>query len=190
MARTSDVDNTVPTAENGGETKIPAIGSLGATIIDDLARPVTEAIVQPGASLTNESADRSRRIAQATGGNPGSRFDERSPEIVEPNLVGGIPGPSPVNLSSNPVSASLGGGKAPLQASGDETARWGRDDNKRKRLMNVLGVADRISLDGQRSGQRRYRVGLIAAVATFQGSSASTLAGVVAWGSFSKSRRR
>ena len=37
-----------------------------------------------------------------------------------------------------------------------------RSSPKSKRLMNVLGVTDRISLDGQLDGRRRYRVGCIA----------------------------
>ena len=56
----------------------------------------------------------------------------------------------------------------------------------RKRLMNVLDVTDGISLDGRGEGQRRYRVGFIAAGATFQGSRASTSVSVIACGSFSK----
>jgi len=59
-----------------------------------------------------------------------------------------------------------------------------------KRLMNVLDVTDRISLDGRREGQRRYRVGFIAAGTTFQGSSASTSASVVACGRPEKMWRR
>ena len=55
-----------------------------------------------------------------------------------------------------------------------------------KRPTNVLGVVGRFPLDDGRIGQRRYRVGL----ATFQGSSASTSERVIAWGSFSKIRRR
>ena len=60
----------------------------------------------------------------------------------------------------------------------------------RKRLMNILDVTDRISLDGQLDGRRRYCVGFIAAGAMFQGSSASMSASVVACGSFSKMWRR
>ena len=61
---------------------------------------------------------------------------------------------------------------------------------KCKRPTNDRRTRHRFPLDGRRVGQRRYRVGFIAAAATFQGSSASISARVVACGSFSKIKRR
>ena len=68
--------------------------------------------------------------------------------------------------------------------------RWRHSQISGKRPTNVRRTPRRFPLGGRRVGQRGYRLGFIAAGATFQGSTASKSARVVACGIISKIKRR
>ena len=123
-----------------------------------------------------------RAISEATG-----IGKTAAAEYVHRAAVIGVTWPVPEVMSD----AELELGLFPVGGSGSAAWRAAIDwPAVRKRPTNDRRTRRRFSLDGRRLGQRRYRVGFIAAGATFQGSSASTSARVVACGNFSKIKRR